>query len=205
MDYLSHDELVSKLIPQEVEDLMRKGTAVRPNDVLQKVVTRLKPEVKNIVEIGTWRGLSSLVMASCKNVEHVWTFDVVPSFFPEHLWKKFGLESKITSIIKPTSEEIYEEIKKLNFDFAYIDGNHTTEAETKDFMFMKTQCNKIMTDDTDDNRVFGIFSPFGAQRISFRFAIWMANGDYSIVDEIKKDLVWDEPYNKLDFRHLEGK
>lgn len=204
MEYLSHDELVKNLTSQEVEDLMRKGTAVRPNDVLQKVVTRLKPEVKNIVEIGTWRGLSSLVMASCSNVEHVWTFDVVPSFFPENLWKKFGMQNKITSIIKKNSAEIYEEIRKLKFDFAYIDGSHETEAERNDFEFIKTQCGRIIADDTDDARVFGIFSPSGAQRVSFRFAVWMANGDYSIVDEIKKDLVWNEPFGKLDFRHLEG-
>jgi predicted Zn-dependent protease len=128
----------------------------------------------------------------------------VPSFFPENLWKKFGMQNKITSIIKKNSAEIYEEIRKLKFDFAYIDGSHETEAERNDFEFMKTQCGRIIADDTDDARVFGIFSPSGAQRVSFRFAVWMANGDYSIVDEIKKDLVWNEPYGKLDFRHLEG-
>jgi len=201
--YLAHNELIKNLTDQEVIDIMRQGTSVRPNDVLQKFITRLVPDVKNIVEIGTWRGPSSLVMASCSNVEHVWTFDINPTYFAEKLWEKFHLENKITHVVKHTSEEIYEEIKKIKFDTAYIDGSHETEAETKDFMFMKTQVDRIIMDDTDDNRVFGIFKPFGAQRISFRFAVWMANGDYSIVNEIKKDLVWDEPYGKLDFRHLD--
>ena len=205
MKYLSHNELIRNLTEQEIEDLIRQRISVRPNDVLQKVVTRLKPEVKNIVEIGTWRGVSALVMASCENVEHIYTFDIDSSYFPRELWEKFGLENKITHTILPNSFEIYKVIEKLDFDFAYIDGSHETEDETNDFMFLKTQCDKILADDTDDDRVFEIFKLYDAQRISFRFAIWMKNNDYSIVDEIKKDLVWDEPYGKLDFRHLSVK
>jgi len=203
--YLSHNEIIAGLTKTEIKDLIMQGTTVRPNDVLQKIVCRLKPEIKNIVEIGTWRGLSSMIMASCTNVEHVWTFDINPSYFPERLWQKFHLENKITYICRKNSEEIYEEIKKLKFDFGFIDGSHKTEDETKDWNFMRTQCNRILADDTDDKRVFDIFSPYGAKRVSFRFGIWMANNDYSIVDEIKKDLIWDEPFGKLDFRHLDGR
>lgn len=205
MKYLSHNELISKLSEQEMNDLMRQGTSVRPNDVLQKAVTKLKPEIKNIVEIGTWRGVSSLVMASCENVDTVYTFDINPSYFPEKLWEKFGLRGKIVHVILPNSFEIYKAIEKLDFDFTYIDGSHKTEEETRDFLVMKLFSDKILIDDTDDDRVFGIVSPYGAKKISFRFAVWMKNNDYSIVDEIKKDLEWDEPYGKMDFRHLERK
>lgn len=200
--YLTHNELVSKLTKQEIEDLMKKGVSVRPNDILQKVVYRLKPEVKVIVEIGTWMGLSSLVMASCSNVKHVYTFDINP--FPQKLWSKFGLEHKVTYTCLPSSEAIYKIIGGLKFDFAYIDGSHKTKDETKDWNFLRQHCDRILVDDTDDDRVFGIFEPFGARRISFRFAIWVKSGDYGIIDEIKKDLTWDEPYGKMDFRHLNG-
>lgn len=198
--YLTHNELVNKLSEQEIETYLRKGVSVRPNDILQKVVCRLIPEVKLIVEIGTWMGVSTSVMASCSNVEHIYTFDINP--FPQDLPKKLGLDHKITYACLPSSEAIYEVIKGLKFDLGYIDGSHKTEDETKDFMFMMTQCNMLIMDDTDDNRVFGIFEPFGAKRVSFRFAVWMKNKDYGIVDEIKKDLVWDEPYGKMDFKHL---
>lgn len=201
--YLTHDGLVSKLTAQEIELYLRKGVSVRPNDVLQKVVTRLVPEVKIIVEIGTWMGVSTSMLASCSNVEHVYTFDINP--FPQDLPKKLGLDHKITYSCLPSSEAIYEVIKNLKPDFTYIDGSHKIPDETKDFMFMKEHCDRIIMDDTDDKDVFGIFEPFGAQRVSFRFAVWMKNGDYSIVDEIKKDLIWDEPKGKMNFEHLEGK
>ena len=202
--YLTHDKFVEALTEQEVTDMVRQGTTVRPNDLLQKVVTRMrKPKIKRIIEIGTWRGLSSLVMASCPNVEHIWTFDINPSYYPEKLWKKFGLEDKITYICLKDSTEIYKAIKEIPCDFAFIDGSHETEAETRDFQFMKTHCSRILVDDTDDDRVFGIVKPYGAQRISYRFAYWHRDGNYNIKAAIKKDLVWDEPKGKIDFSHLD--
>ena len=202
--YLTHDKFVEALTEQEVKDMVRQGTTVRPNDLLQKIVTRMRnPGVKRIIEIGTWRGLSSLVMASCPNVEHVWTFDINPLYFPEKLWKKFGLEKKITYACLKNSDEIYEAIKEIPCDFAFIDGSHKTEDETNDWNFMKTHCSRILIDDTDDDRVFGIVEPYGAQRISFRFAYWHRDGNYDIKAAIKKDLVWDEPKGKIDFSHLD--
>ncbi len=205
-EYLTHDKIIETMTDRQISDLMRQGTSVRPNDLLQKIVTRLQsPPVTTIVEIGTWRGLSSMVMASCPNVEHVYTFDINPSYFPERLWEQFGLQDKITYICLKNSQEIYEAIKKIPCNFSYIDGSHKTEDETSDWKFMKTHCSRILIDDTDDNRVFEIVKPYGAQRISHRFSYWHRDGNYDIKEAIKKDLVWDEPNGKLDFSHIPRK
>ena len=206
--YLSHDEIAKQLTEDEKTKLLRMGTAgtaVRPNDVLQQVVIGLKPSVKNIVEIGTYSGMSAMVMASCFNVEHLYTFDINPSFYPYFYWKKFGVLDKMTYICRTSSEKIYEDIDKIKFDFAYIDGSHTIDIETRDFLFIKKHCGRILLDDTDNDGVFGIIKPYGGQRISYRFGYWSVNNDYSIVNIIKKELTWDEPYGKRDFRHLNEK
>ena len=204
--YLSHDEIVKQFTEDEKTKLLKIGravTSVRPNDVLQKVVIGLRPAVKNIVEIGTYLGMSALVMASCTNVEYLYTFDIIPSIYPWTYWQRFGVMDKMIYICRTSSEKIYEEISKIKFDFGYIDGSHAIDIETKDFLCMKKYCNRILLDDTDDAGVFGIIKPYGAQRISHRFAYWCANGDYSIVDIIKKGLTWDEPIAKKDFSHLD--
>lgn len=204
-EYLSHNEIIKQLTKEECEELIRRGISMRPNDILQKVVCRIKPEIKVIVEIGTWQGMSALAMGSCSNVEHVYTFDVNPVLNPYFYWKKFKILDKMTYICRTSSEKIYEDISKIKFDLAYIDGSHETDAATKDWDSLRQYCNRILMDDTDDDRLFGIIKPYGAQRISFRFAYWEKDGNYDIVNEIKKDLIWDEPYGKMDFRHLDKK
>ena len=204
--YLSHDEIVKQFTEKEKTILLKVGkavTSVRPNDVLQKVVIGLKPIVKNIVEIGTYFGMSALVMASCSNVEHLYTFDIEPSFYPWFYWKRFGVLDKMTYTCRSSSEKIYEDISKIKFDLGYIDGSHVVDIETRDFLFIKKYCNRILLDDADDAGVFGIIEPYGGQRISYRFGYWSATDDYSIVDIIKKDLTWDEPIAKRDFSHLD--
>ena len=129
--------------------------------------------------------------------------DIEPSFYPWFYWKKFGFMDKMTYVCRTSSEKIYEEIAKIKFNFGYIDGSHKPEAEENDFLFMKKYCNRILVDDADNDGVFSIIEPYGARRISYRFAYWSATGDYSIVDKIKDGLTWDEPYKKRDFRHLE--
>lgn len=202
--YLSHDEIAKQLTKDEKTKLFKVGTAVRPNDILQKVVMGLKPSVRNIVEIGTYRGLSACVMASCSNVEHLYTFDINPSPYPYFYWKKFGVLDKMTYICRTSSEKIYEDISKIKFDLAYIDGSHAIDVETKDFLSMKEYCDRILVDDTDYDPVFNIIRPYGGKRISYRFGYWNANNDYSIANVIKKELIWDEPYGKRDFRHLDN-
>ena len=205
--YLSHDEIAGQLTEDEKKHLFKEGafgTAVRPNDVLQKVVYNLFPKVKVIVEIGTWRGLSSLAMASCSNVEHLYTFDIIPSVYPWVYWEKFKVADKITYVCRSSSKKIYKDIKKIKFDLGYIDGSHTPDIEEDDFSCMKKYCDRILLDDTDNEDIFNIIKAHGGKRISYRFGYWSADNDYSIVDIIKKEITWDEPYGKRDCRHLEG-
>jgi caffeoyl-CoA O-methyltransferase len=84
---------------------------------------------KNIIEVGTFTGYSSLWLASqlpddghliCCDVSKTWT-DIAKRY-----WEKAQLDSKITLFLQPavqTLDELLIENKHNTFDFAFIDAD----------------------------------------------------------------------------------
>ena len=209
MSYLKCLDIARQFTEEERTLYLRVGTAVRPNDVLQKIVSLLKPSVKNIVEIGTASGMSALVLASCSNVEKVVTFDVKRSINTEPLWKRFNVIDKIQYFVKNNSQEIYDEINKHEFDFAYVDGSHEPEFVLSDFNAVK-HIGRVLFDDIDGIQIRDlIIDENEGKLVSRRFGYWSVNNDYKVIKEIRKTLDWDEPLNpgggilKLNFDYLE--
>lgn len=85
--------------------------------------------VKKAIEIGTFTGYSSIVIASsmgiggkliCCDVNKQWT-DIAEQF-----WQKAGLEEKIDLFLKPAEETLNDLLNKKqeeSFDLAFIDGD----------------------------------------------------------------------------------
>jgi len=117
----------------------------------------------NIVETGTFCGLSTAVLAMY--ADHVYTFDISPRCFIERgskgereaklqssdpetmceaIWHELAVRDKITPIIVPRGTS--PDVSGIDFSFAFVDGDHTTEGVTRDFEAVK-HCGKVLFHD----------------------------------------------------------
>lgn len=204
MKYLSCIEIAKKLNFFEREKFLVGGTSVRPNDVLQKIVSGVG--AKNIVEIGTGFGTATIAIASCTSVKKVVSFDVKKSIWPEYLANVFNLQDKIEIIVAKDSQEIYKKMGKYEFDFAYIDGGHIPPFPKNDFKACK-KIGRILMDDVYSNHVSKVIQDNQGIEVSIRFGYWAKNKDYSIVQKIRSEITEDDtvgPDGKLqcDFNYL---
>ena len=120
-------------------------SAVRADDILSEFLEKLEPKPEGIIEIGTWQGIATVVLASGGKI--VYTYDIAYRD-AEYIWNLFGVRNKIRCCIAP-QWQIDEDIKivakesKINFDFAFIDGNHTDKDVRHDFELVK-KCGRIL-------------------------------------------------------------
>lgn len=94
---------------------------------------------KNVVEIGTGQGISAVIMAQFAN--HVYTFDIK---HPEQNIWGFLKCNNITLTIGDA--EKYQKLNTLEFDFAFIDGNHEGDFPMMDFEAVK-KCGRVLFHD----------------------------------------------------------
>lgn len=106
--------------------------------VIQKYMEMCRP--KRALVIGTNRGISTARVAQF--CEHVDTIDVVASDLRASLWKHLGLSGKITDHVVKDNAAKYALIAKLDFDFCFMDGDHTLDTET-DFASVR-RCGNVL-------------------------------------------------------------
>lgn len=120
------------------------------------------------VEVGTYKGLGAAYIAQFANRVH--TFDIVD--YPEKykVWYDLGVSSKISfHVVKSRYEggiarnfegvhekneeavDIKSIIDTIDFDFAFVDGEHTGEEIEKDWELVK-KCGRVLFHDVDPQR-----------------------------------------------------
>lgn len=103
--------------------------------------------VKTCVEIGTYQGVSTALLAEYADVVH--SLDVTRQPLCEPLWRQLGLERKITHKIVSGNDEKRQYIESLPaFDLAFIDGNHAREEALFDFELVR-RCGRVIFHDED--------------------------------------------------------
>lgn len=163
---LTFEQIQKKLKKVNKLDLLPSSAIVRTN--FQKILKDI--DFKIVVEIGTYKGFSTAILASKAN--RVYTFDVKCQLDTIWVWETFGVSHKINYFIigeskfkdksiddfdfryaqsivvdhKASRKTIAGIIKNLNFDFAFIDGNHTYEDVKADFEIVK-KCGRVLFDD----------------------------------------------------------
>jgi len=89
----------------------------------------VKDPPKRMVEIGTYRGISSAVW--CQLADSVTTIDVVKQRETTAVWEAVGCRN-LTSLVIDTSAATKRAILNgMNFDCAFIDGDHENVDFTK--------------------------------------------------------------------------
>lgn len=150
-DYLDNTKLLYKLHQLNCPELLtRSGSAVNKFDFLADFMKSLKPEPIDIIEIGTLMGLGTLLLASyCRTVS---TFDIL--YRNSHpLWKEFGMTNKINCYTG--NQDFIDTVisylrinKQLNFNFAFIDGEHTYNNVKHDFALVQF-CKRVLFHDVN--------------------------------------------------------
>ena len=182
-----------------------EGSAVRKENNFWELLKTIKPTPKNIVEIGTFRGIGTAILASL--AEKVYTFDVLYQEATQYIWNLFDVKDKIdyrlvgvyrkdVPLIKVTRaireelsiflvinnmidheasrERIKIELEDIEFDTAFIDGNHKAKQVEDDFEIVK-HCGRVIFHDIAENyvNVIELMEKIGAKRIN-EFGYWEA-------------------------------
>lgn len=174
-----YNEIMTKLNSIERADIIAHSS-IEQSDFLASFVQSLNPN--GILEIGTYNGISTVVLASI--AKHVYTFDIAYRD-AEFILNLFNLRYKVSMCAAP-QEQIDFEFHCLhncwsgywkdwlNFDFAFIDGDHTYEAVKHDFSLVNFTGRVLFHDvDYEPIKKFAI-DEIGAKVIDKegRFGYW---------------------------------
>ncbi len=192
--------LTYKQIQTALASIDRPGIMVSSavfKDRLANIVSPRKHDISVAVEIGTYRGLSAAVLASLGIKVH--TFDVVFQDDALSMWDRFGCFEMVDyrvppfcqvpefrnlsreNLIKVIGDEhlvksgrdwIRTIIEMLDFQFAFIDAQHTYEDVSADFE-MVSRCGLVLLHDNRDSfpGVKRFCKEIGAKPIG-EFALW---------------------------------
>lgn len=176
---LGKTEIENKLNSIGRYDLIAFSTFGSEADTLSEFVKKLNPAPEGIIEIGTCNGLGTTVLASIGKIVH--TFDIAYRNV-EYIWNLFEVRHKISNCVAPQSEIDYvlSDLEKnwkdiVNFNFAFVDGNHTYEAVKHDFQLVKF-CKRVLLHDANLPQVKRLVDEIGAEIIPsndrIKFAYW---------------------------------
>jgi len=138
------------------------------DDFLIRYIKNIKPAIKDCIEIGTYNGLATIVLASAANSVH--TFDIAYRD-AEFLWNRLypKLRNKIhytvgnQDIIDDQINRLFYFNKKwFDINFAFIDGKHTYENVAHDFEMVKT-CGRVLFHDANMSQIKQFLVEIGAK------------------------------------------
>ena len=144
-------------------------TAVRNLDF--RIVCQIL-KINTAVEIGTFWGATAAYMAQFAN--KVITFDI-RNLYDLKTWQKLGLADKIEFYLVKDRNEIKKILENVNFDFAFIDDDHSASGVRESFEIVK-RCGRVLFHDIEHPKFPGVskfIDEIGARRLD-RNGYWEA-------------------------------
>lgn len=146
-----------KKIDKYSDNVRKRSLANLPGGVEQivKILKKAKPKV--VLEIGTYKGVSAAIIS--KYCERVYTIDLAHGRLEQvkdrhdryDFWSTLGIKN-IDLFLAVTDMQKKRYVESLEFDFAFIDGEHTTEGVEFDFDLVR-KCGRVLFHDYDDSGV----------------------------------------------------
>ena len=122
---------------REWEGLSLKDSAVCQQEIFEYFLKKNKIEVA--VEIGTMNGAGAKLLSKYAN--RVYTLDIVSK---EHLISILPKNVTIIQIKDNLEKKVF--LESMNFDFAFVDGDHTELGVLLDFECVK-KCGRVLFHD----------------------------------------------------------
>jgi predicted O-methyltransferase YrrM len=142
---------------------------------------------KRAVEIGTYKGCATAEIAQYCN--EVITIDLSTGKLEQNretwdrnaFWKSLGIDN-ITFCPVANNAQKAGILEVLDFDFAFVDGDHTKRGVALDFSLVK-KCGHVLFHDADDNGpgrpndVYEFLQTLPAGNLEYKdiFALWTAD------------------------------
>ncbi len=157
-------ELMKKF---DKEELMREGSLPNKGEEIITHFLKKKP-IKTAVEIGTFNGVSTALLA--RFAEKVITIDIKDRPLKHKIWDYLKLKN-IKSYIVKGNEEKKKILDNLEFDFAFIDGDHSNAQP--DLELCK-KCKRILFHDYDHRSVYDTVNSLPKEELEVKdiFAYW---------------------------------
>lgn len=181
MTTLPGREFKARLAPGRHPKFFRKSTlSIRDGaGVLERLLGEGK--YKRVLEIGTFRGVTAAFMAQF--VDHVDTIDLQDGqlewmgqpFDRTAFWRSIKADNINLHLVKDDAEKA-KLIDRLDFDFAFIDGDHTAPHPANDFALVQ-RCGAVLFHDHDGNNgVTEFVATLPRKQVKFMdiFAFWQA-------------------------------
>ncbi len=135
---------------------------------------------RRVLEIGTFRGVTAAYMAQF--VEHVDTIDLhraahLKGWNHRKFWDRLGVNNIDLHFIRNDVDK-GKLIARLDFDFAFIDGDHSERGVKNDFSMVK-RCGAVLFHDYAKNNAVQKFVDMLPRRqvtVMDIFAFWQADG-----------------------------
>ena len=149
--------------------LVRGGSLPGDGEKIFIYFLKKKP-IKTIVEIGTYNGVSTALLS--KFAENVITIDIKDRPIRNEIWNYLKIKNIKSYIVKNNLEK-KELLDKLEFDFAFIDGDHNDV--NPDLEYCK-KCKRILFHDYNNSypSVDGVVNSLPKEEIEIKgiFAYW---------------------------------
>lgn len=180
-DHRIKNKKIFELYKKFGTDIFRRSSIICG---FEKVITDIfhNNKMKTALEIGTYNGITAAILTDY--FEKVITIDIFDEKIKYKIVEYLGLERDIE--FKLVNSEIEKEnfINSINFDFAYIDGNHFTYTYS-DWM-MTRKCGRCLFHEynPDQKAVYDLISSLPQKEVKFfqeygkhlNFAYWNNKG-----------------------------
>ena len=100
--------------------------------------------IKRAIEIGTYKGTGTALLAHY--ADKVVTIDKSNYIDKYNFWLEYGVYNRIESYVINSDEDKADLLSKIDFDFAFIDGDHSKKGVKTDFEIVK-KCGRVLFHD----------------------------------------------------------
>ena len=105
---------------------------IQEHQIILSAISVIKPNCKNILEIGTYDRQNSLILSNLFKHAKIYTIDLkIDNYYPSHFFKGYVKNEKL---FQDARNNNIKKNKNIFYDLVWIDGNHINPYVTIDII-----------------------------------------------------------------------